>query len=48
LHCDDESRTVSFTLTFDRAALQLANERWARLRLFARPYAELVEAAPLA
>lgn len=46
LHSDDCSRTVSFTLSFDPAAVRLAHEHWARLKLFARPYAELVERAP--
>jgi hypothetical protein len=38
LHIDDESRTVSFTLSFEQAAIQQFQERWQRLGLFARPY----------
>src|SRR5262249_54191743 len=43
LHTDNDSRTVSFTLWFDPAVVELFQERWRRLRLFARPYAELLE-----
>lgn len=43
LHLDSDSRTVSFTLSFEQAAVQTAKEQWARLKLFARPYAELVD-----
>ncbi len=42
---DDASRTISFTLSFDSAAIQLANERWSRLALFAIPYAQLLDRA---
>lgn len=44
LHIDDDSRTVSFTLTFEKGAVDLANEHWARLKLFSRAYAQLIEA----
>lgn len=47
LHVDGDSRTVSFTLWFDRSAIELAKERWARLRLYARSYGELLERAPV-
>lgn len=40
---DDASRTVCFTLSFDRSAVQLAQERWAKLALFATRYAELLD-----
>lgn len=46
LHCDEDSRTVSFTLSFERAALHVANEHWERLKLYARPYAELLDQVP--
>jgi hypothetical protein len=40
---DDASRTVCFTLSFDRAAVQVAQEQWAKLALFATPYAALLD-----
>jgi hypothetical protein len=40
---DDASRTVCFTLSFDRSAIQLAQERWRKLALFATRYAELLD-----
>jgi hypothetical protein len=43
LHIDSESRTVSFELSFETAAVQMAVEQWERLKLFARPYAELID-----
>ena len=46
LHVDDESRSVSFTLSFEEAAVELAKEQWARLKLFAQPYADLLDRAP--
>lgn len=44
-HVDGESRTVSFTFWFDCSQIELAKERWARLKLFGRPYAEILEPA---
>lgn len=44
---DNASRTVCFTLAFDRAAVELARNRWARLALFAIPYAELLDRASM-
>jgi hypothetical protein len=43
---DESSRTICFTLSFDRAAIQLAHDRWDRLRLFAVRYAELLDRVP--
>jgi hypothetical protein len=40
---DADSRTVTFTLSFDPAAVELAVDRWARLALFATPYSELLD-----
>lgn len=40
---DDASRTVCFTLSFDRSAVKIARERWGRLLLFAKPYADLLD-----
>jgi hypothetical protein len=40
---DSDSRTVQFTLSFNRAAVELATDRWARLALFAAPYSELLD-----
>lgn len=42
---DSQSRTVAFTLSFDPAAVRLAQERWQRLKLFARNYQQLVDRA---
>lgn len=42
---DAQSRTTAFTLSFDPAAVRLAQERWQRLRLFAQNYQELVDRA---
>lgn len=40
---DDESRTVRFTVRFDRPAIQRAGDRWERLQLFTTPYGELLD-----
>ena len=40
---DETSRTICFTLSFDRAAVQLAYELWAKLALFSTPYAALLD-----
>lgn len=40
---DNASRTVCFTLSFDRAAVQVAQEQWAKTALFATPYAALLD-----
>ncbi len=44
---DGESRTVRFVLAFYPASRRLANDRWERLRLFARPYGELLDQSAL-
>ncbi|HUQ71445.1 MAG TPA: hypothetical protein VM165_18095 [Planctomycetaceae bacterium] len=43
---DDTCRTLRFTLDLDTASIQLAEERWKRLALYARSYASLLDAAP--
>src|SRR5262249_1147583 len=43
LHIDDQSRTVSFSLSFESAAIALAKDRWARLGLYSQPYAQFAE-----
>jgi hypothetical protein len=40
---DEQSRTQRFTLRFDPLSIRLAQDRWARLLLFARPYEDLIE-----
>ena len=40
---DDRSRTLRFILRFDPASVAQARERWARLRLYANSYADLVD-----
>jgi hypothetical protein len=40
---DSASRTICFSLSFDPAAIQLAQDRWARLLLFARTYSQLLD-----
>ncbi len=40
---DEASRTVCFTLSFNRSAVQLAGERCGKLALFAVPYADLLD-----
>ena len=43
---DDESRTVRFVLQFDGPGIKLAEERWARLSLYASSYGDLVDRNP--
>lgn len=38
---DEQSRTVRFTLHFDQASISLANDRWQRLALYAKPVKDL-------
>ena len=40
---DEQSRTLRFVLAFDRASIQLAQERWKRLALYARSYRDLLD-----
>jgi hypothetical protein len=40
---DEESRTVRFELRFDEPGIRLAADRWERLKLYARPYSELLD-----
>lgn len=40
---DEHSRTLRFILRFDPPSIRLAQDRWARLLLFARPYGDLLE-----
>lgn len=40
---DDASRTVCFTLSFDRGAVQLAQQQWANLALFSTSFAALLD-----
>jgi hypothetical protein len=39
---DDQSRTLRFILLFDKQSIQLSQDRWARLSLYATPYVDLV------
>ena len=39
---DEQSRTLRFILLFDKQSIKLAQDRWARLSLYATPYADLV------
>jgi hypothetical protein len=39
---DERSKTVRFILLFDKQNIKLAQDRWARLSLYATPYADLV------
>ena len=39
----DEGRTVRFTLDFSQQSLQLYEDRWRKLLLFATPYRELLD-----
>jgi hypothetical protein len=39
---DQQSRTVRFILLFDKQSIKLGQDRWARLSLYATPYADLV------
>ena len=41
---DERSRTARFTLSFDRQAVLLAEDRWRRLSVFGTPYRSLPEA----
>ncbi|MEX2188314.1 MAG: hypothetical protein WD875_16015, partial [Pirellulales bacterium] len=40
---DADSRTVQFVLCFDQASIRLAQDRWERLMLYARPFGELLD-----
>jgi hypothetical protein len=40
---DDDSRTMRFVLSFDPAGIRLAQDRWERLLLFARPYDQILD-----
>ena len=40
---DEQSRTVRFELRFDEPGIRLAADRWERLKLYARPYSELLD-----
>src|SRR5262249_42956351 len=42
---DDQSRTVRFTLLFDRQSLSVAQDRFSRLSLYAKPYSEILAAS---
>jgi hypothetical protein len=39
---DEQSRTLRFILLFDKQSIKLAEDRWARLSLYATPYADLL------
>ena len=39
---DEQSRTLRFILLFDKQSIKLAQDRWARLSLYATRYADLV------
>jgi hypothetical protein len=39
---DEQSRTLRFILLFDKQSIKLAQDRWARLSLYATPYADLL------
>ena len=43
---DERSRTVRFTLSFDRQAIRLAEDRWRRLSVFGIAYQSLLEPPP--
>ena len=43
---DEQSRTLRFVLFFDSQSIKLARDRWARLALYATPYAELLNTLP--
>lgn len=43
---DEQSHTVRFTLFFDQQNIRLARARWARLKLYATPYVDLLNSAP--
>ena len=40
---DEQSRTVRFQLSFVVSSVRLAQDRWTRLLLYAKPYAELLD-----
>lgn len=40
---DEQSRTVRFELRFDEPGIRLATDHWERLKLYARPYNELLD-----
>jgi hypothetical protein len=42
---DEESRPLRFTLFFDKQNIALAKDRWARLSLYATPYADVLNSA---
>ena len=44
---DEQSRTVRFELRFDEPGIRLATDRWERLKLYARPYSELLDQTAL-
>jgi hypothetical protein len=39
---DEQSRTLRFILFFDKQSIKLAQDRWARLSLYATPYTDLI------
>lgn len=39
---DEQSRTLRFLLLFDQQSIKLAQDRWARLSLYATPYVDLL------
>jgi hypothetical protein len=43
---DEQSRTIRFTLFFDRQSIRLARNRWDRLALFATRYGDLMDQVP--
>jgi len=42
---DEESRTISFRLSFSEAAVHSAHERWSRIQVFSRPCQEVIDLA---
>jgi hypothetical protein len=42
---DEQSRTIRFTLLFDRSSLALARDRWMRLSLYGKAFGELLARA---
>ena len=40
---DERCRTIRFTLNFNSNHISLARNQWQRLRLFAKPYRELLD-----
>lgn len=43
---DDQCRTLRFTLNMDAQSVQLADERWQRLLLYAQSYRKLLDESP--